>query len=347
MTINLNNFEAYMLDYLEGNLDPLLSAELMAFLAENPAFEKYLPEYDSRISFSGTHGYPLKNNLKKDFADIPEITPENFDEFCIAACEGLLGDRDMARISVYIAHYRERQNNLDLFRKLKLQPDFAVVYTRKSQLKKSIAQHQKLRYLYLTVGLAASMALLIMLAVRKQPATDYRVTLPVIKAGSENTLHPVSSDHPDRIIAAKKASAPVDNNPSRQASKNASLALVELLVPGREGTTLNSLEPITKTILISIPEPRTVEDPLIITHPGHPVLAKTEAGKQSDSFTDSFLGSLIAKVNFWKTAKTAIQGFNYLTEAQLSIDKTTDENGRLTRLQVGMENYAISGNKIK
>jgi hypothetical protein len=347
MTINLNNFEAYMLDYLEGNLDPLLSAELMAFLAENPAFEKYLPEYDSSISVSGTHEYPQKNNLKKDFADIPEITPENFDEFCIAACEGLLSDRDMARISAYIAHNRERQNNLDLFRKLKLQPDLAVVYSRKSQLKKSIAQPQKLRYLYFAVGLAASIALLIMLAVRKQPAASYRVTLPVITAGSENTLPAVSSDHSDKVIAVKKASAPVDKEPLRQAPKNNSLALIELPVPGREGITLNSLEPIAKTILISIPEPRPVEDPLIITHPGQPVLAKTETGKQSDSFSDSFLGTLIAKVNFWKTAKTAIQGFNYLTEAQLSINKTTDENGRLTGLQVGMENYAISGNKIK
>jgi len=66
MTVNKNNFEEYMLDYLEGNLDPLLAADLMAFLAENPEYEKYLPEYDPNFSLAGSCEYPQKNLLKKN-----------------------------------------------------------------------------------------------------------------------------------------------------------------------------------------------------------------------------------------------------------------------------------------
>src|SRR5512145_2917276 len=128
MTINRNNFEAYLLDYIEGNLDPLLSADLMAFLAENPEFEKYLPDYDSTISLSGTHEYTRKNFLKKDFADVPELTPQNFEEFCIAACEGLLSDADMNRLTTFIDGNQERQQTLDLYRNLKLHPDTTVIF---------------------------------------------------------------------------------------------------------------------------------------------------------------------------------------------------------------------------
>ena len=72
MTINRNNFEAYLLDYLEGNLNPLLTADLMAFLAENPEFEKYIPDYDSSLSLSAMQPYPQKNQLKKELSDLRE-----------------------------------------------------------------------------------------------------------------------------------------------------------------------------------------------------------------------------------------------------------------------------------
>ncbi|HEX2394613.1 MAG TPA: hypothetical protein VHI78_04665, partial [Bacteroidales bacterium] len=61
MTINRNNFEEYLLDYLEGNLDPLLTAELMAFIAENPRYEKFVPEGGLQSLISGDDRFPAKN----------------------------------------------------------------------------------------------------------------------------------------------------------------------------------------------------------------------------------------------------------------------------------------------
>jgi hypothetical protein len=117
----------------------------------------------------------------------------------------------------------------------------------------------------------------------------------------------------------------------------------------QESLTLTALEPITVTYIASITEPPGIKSQLFQTSQGlnQSSSANPKTEKLPDSFADSFIGSLIAKVDFWKTAKTAIQGFDYLTEAQLSIDKTTDENGKLTGFVVEMESYAISGNKIK
>jgi hypothetical protein len=45
-------------------------------------------------------------------------------------------------------------------------------------------------------------------------------------------------------------------------------------------------------------------------------------------------------VDIWKTAKTAIEGFNQLTESQLSISKVYDENGHASML-LSTESYSI------
>jgi hypothetical protein len=339
MTINRNNFEAYMLDYLEGNLDPLLTADLMAFLAENPEFEKYLPDYDGSISLSDTHEYTQKNLLKRNFADIPELTPHNFDEFCIGACEGLLDESDMNRLSDFISQHPDKQNDLDLYRKIKLQPDTSVIFAGKSKLKKPYATSYKLRYLYYAIGVAASLALLIMLIVRKPGGMVY----------TETPLQPVSSVSLDEVIPLKQAEVTMNITQLRHAFIRSTPVAEEQTESDQESLTLTALEPITVTYIASITEPPGIKSQLFQTSQGlnQSSSANPKTEKLPDSFADSFIGSLIAKVDFWKTAKTAIQGFDYLTEAQLSIDKTTDENGKLTGFVVEMESYAISGNKIK
>ena len=104
MTINRLNYEEYLADYLDGNLDPVLSAELMVFLSENPDLERQYRDLES-----GSHSMPAetlqcphKESLKKDFPDVEAIRESNVDEFCIAAIEGLLKDEDRQRLLHYI-----------------------------------------------------------------------------------------------------------------------------------------------------------------------------------------------------------------------------------------------------
>jgi hypothetical protein len=350
MTINRNNFEAYMLDYLEGNLDPLLTADLMAFLTENPAYEKYLPDYDSTISLSDTQHYAEKHLLKKGFSNLPGVTPGNFDEFCIAACEGFLDNRDMKRLSDFITQYPDKQHDLDLYRMIKLQPDTSVLFNGKSKLKKSIALPIKPRYLYYALGIAASLTLLVMLAVKKPAGTVYTETSPAKKGASENTIQSVPLASSDKAIPVKQVKPALNTKQSHQTIINSSpVAGEQSKSSGRESMFLVTLEPITASTITSIIEPPRITSPLFKTGYGlnQSVSANSETVKLPDSFANSFIGSLINKVDFWKTAKTAVQGFNYLTEAQLSIDETLDENGKLTNLLIGMESYAISGNTIK
>ncbi len=346
MTINRNNFEAYLLDYLEGNLDPLLTADLMAFLAENPEFEKYIPDYDTRISLSDTQFYNQKSQLKKDFPDLPEVTAGNFDEFCVAACEGLLVENDLTRLSEYVTLHPERQRDLELYRKTKLQPDMAIQYTGKNRLKKKQGS-AKLRYLYYAMGIAASISLLFLLVFREPAGTIYTETVPVNSGRIEQV-----DQQPDVLPAPSETSQPSSGTPGREPQQKPLISMNPETAPAGEIREISPdlpalarLEPVSDMKVFSSVQPPPVRDHLAKT-----AVTSMNAIQNriftSNTFADTRMGNLLSRIDFWKTAKTAISGFNYLTEANISVDRITDESGNLTSLLIQSDSYRITG-KIK
>ncbi len=63
--INLNNYEAYLLDYVEQNLSPDLVAELMLFLEQNPEAKTELEAFENVFLNIDSHKFDQKENLRK------------------------------------------------------------------------------------------------------------------------------------------------------------------------------------------------------------------------------------------------------------------------------------------
>jgi hypothetical protein len=107
----------------------------------------------------------------------------------------------------------------------------------------------------------------------------------------------------------------------------------------REDTQLAALEPIAPELTVA-----RHRQEMLLPKTNH-VLSDPELPRKRTRpewiDSESLLGNLISRVNLWKTAETAIDGFNYLTEAQLSIAKTTDENGNTMGLVLNTESYSI------
>jgi hypothetical protein len=347
MTIHQGNIEAYLLDYLEGNLDPLLTAELMAFMAENPGYEKWLPEYDGRLCVTDGTSFEHKFSLKKDFGDIPEINPENFEEFCIASMEGLLQAGDESRLQDYLALQPEKQSEYSLFHRLKLEADTSLTYPGKARLKKPVRRVVPLRFIYYALGAAASVALMLLLTSRKPPVRNYSVALP---ARSGTVTRESQSSLPGKTLEVspgvqarkirKSSRTPETPGPADTAAVSRETTMSGILP-------LASLQPIRE---ISLASGQQVPGMSVIKRRNAPASEKKNASAFSQETEPSplqFLSSAIKKLNFWKAAETAVTGFNYLTESQLSLSKTTDENGKLTRLGISTEQFIISGNKTK
>lgn len=332
MTIHKGNIEAYLLDYLEGNLDALLTAELMAFLSENPEYEKWIPEYDGHICLQSGPVFEAKFSLKKDFKDVPQIGTNNFDEFCIAASEGLLEEKDRSRLDEYLSLHPEKQLDFEVYGKLSLQPDYLLVYPDKKSLKKREKALIPVRFLYYATGIAASVALLLLLVQRKpaekiiseKPAIE--IEIPFVKEKGPAAPVPVEIQKKN-----EPASEPADIISPAEKSVYAPLA---------------SIEPVK---IKSLPLQKTTIEIQRIRHPAETPLSPEpqEMAMAPEKTPIRILGSAVKKLNLWKAAETAVSGFNYLTENRLSLVKTTDENGRFSSLSLESEDYYISGNKVK
>jgi hypothetical protein len=328
MTINRNNFEAYLLDYIEGNLDPVYSAELMAFLAENPEFENYLPENELKKLNTGSHLFENKSLLKKDFQDIRQINPANFDEFCIASVEGLLDPNQEKRLHNYINMNPELENDLDTYRNMKLTPDYSVVFENKHSLKKQGGIIVPVRFLYLAVSIAAAIIFIIWLFpdgrhTGQPTAKVNELVIPIPQKTTGKKIKTTVRTLSAPLVKTAGTMAPSDENDGPDEEPFIF-----------EEITLASLEPLRGNVTdgSELPLPELSSSP-----------KKQPARNMWNDIVNSenMLQAIVSHIDFWKTAEKAISGINYLTESQLSFTKTNEG------LQVNTESYSIEGSKVK
>lgn len=337
MTIDKHNIEACLLDYSEGRLDPVQTAELMAFLAENPEYEVFLPDSDPIVTTGGDLHFENSARLKKDFQDVQEVNAANFDEFCIAASEGLLSYGDLNRLEDWLQRHPEKRHDYLLYRKLKLQPDTSVVFAGKASLKKGTGRVLSLRYSIVLLGIAASLALFLLL---------YHPSAPKQAPGMASAERPAPEVREKVLQPVEKNEVPPE--PAfRQSVKEPVIIPAE--PPRRavsEPLTRQSIRETLIPIAVSAPEP-------MIRNGYHEVpdhlqqLASAQPGKDRESIFPPKITALFRKLDLWKAAESAVSGFNYLTESQVSISRTLDENGQGVGLALGTEQFVIRGNKVK
>ncbi len=84
--ITRDNYEIYMIDYLDGNLSGEVKQQLMQFLQKNPDLKEELELIQDTPLPVSNETFEQKDILKKKLEDEP-VSNENIDEWCIAAIE--------------------------------------------------------------------------------------------------------------------------------------------------------------------------------------------------------------------------------------------------------------------
>ncbi|MES2287494.1 MAG: hypothetical protein V4547_17500 [Bacteroidota bacterium] len=132
MNINKNNYEAYFLDYHEGNLTPVQVADLLFFVEQHPEIKE---EFENFESFSledfSSIEFENKSSLKK------EITLDNKEEYFIRAVENELNISEIALLNNFLKQHPQFLVDLELFQKTKLSLDTSLVFEYKNGLKRS------------------------------------------------------------------------------------------------------------------------------------------------------------------------------------------------------------------
>lgn len=162
MEINRHNYEAYLLDQLEGNLSVEDQQKLHDFLLLNPDCISELSELEPWTLESEKVNYAYSQSLKKEFPDHASIlTDGNFDMFSIARKEGDLSDDQIAAHQNMVDADDSIAQLWEQWQKTSLVPE-TLIFEGKDQL---IRRHRSgIRVIMLAViSTAAALALLFVL----------------------------------------------------------------------------------------------------------------------------------------------------------------------------------------
>ena len=132
--ISVFNYEAYYLDYLEGNLDEADTALLMAFLKAHPECileDAELPIFEERDEVV----YGAKSDLKM-IEGVETITLGNYRDFMIMATEGILSEHKSLELTSFISG-NGLEKEMKQFEAVYFAPNTSVVFSDKAALKQT------------------------------------------------------------------------------------------------------------------------------------------------------------------------------------------------------------------
>jgi hypothetical protein len=352
MNITRENYEAYIIDYLDGKLNPVQSAELMNFLSQNPDLEEEFNEFEN-IKINSSKDMKLnKDALKRNFSDIEQINDENFDEFCVANFEGDLNNQNEIRLKEYLKKHPEKQKDFNLFSKIYLSPDYSIRYPGKNDIKKISPFIRRKNLLMYATSVAAAILVLILLVY--MPGKD-RGRISEIQVADNITEENISSQQEyennvevaEKMITKEKKYIVLENIKNNQITEKKSVNLPrDKNNKYKEREIPEYLTPISPQIIARVENADLMMYEDINTtgnlYANKYLLDKTAEKDEETERYISIYGINISKIDIWRLAEAGIKGFNYLTESELLLSKKMSKDGEVVAFALNSETFSIS-----
>ena len=215
MKINQNNYEQYFIDYLDGNLDPHLIPEFMAFLAQNPKLADELYEIEDNQGVAcqpETVTFHYKESLKKNQDSQTDAILQDFEELCIAKMEGDLNNKQSSGFNIMIRNNPVKGKIYHRFTQTILKPDYNVVFPGKYILKKSITKELTIRTIIPYAAIAALFVLIFSIYFLLKEKSGIKPVNMASTGQTEKHITGMSQGSNDTIIRLTESSIKKDNN---------------------------------------------------------------------------------------------------------------------------------------
>ena len=159
MKINRHNYEAYLLDLLEGNLSVEDQQQVHNFLLLNPDCARELMEIEPWVLEEKKVSFQNRQLLKKEFPNHASVLSDlNFDLFSIARMEGDLSEKQEEDHQSTVAIDEKRSTLWSQWQQTRLVPE-TVKFKGKGQLLRKNGTRNRVIWISL-ISAAASLALL-------------------------------------------------------------------------------------------------------------------------------------------------------------------------------------------
>jgi len=378
--INLDNYGAFYIDYIEGRLDPLGTAELLLFFEQNPQLKEeafqisgiYLkPEPGIAFGFSESLIQPADT-------DAAYLNTENYDHYFIAANEGDLSVKGLKAVESFILQHPELRNEYNLYNAARLKPDLRLKLGSKSKLRKPVGAG--IRRLIYYGAAAATIFILISVYLRLEPVSD--TTLVNTIGGTEKTgqitpdlpiSKPAGSDtQPNSKTVPVKKKVPVKKSVKNTSNENTGSAPA-----ARDDRSINKMKPrlilnttaqtfvnlprslysgiyddisLSQEIMLAALENQQTDQNAYEVYDEMESMAKFKTGRRMGSLFRS--GAQIASqipenLNGWMLADLGISGMNLLTDNELKLQRSINPEGKAEniRLTEGGQSYSLRRNR--
>lgn len=137
MKINKDNYEAYFLDYHEGQLSPEMTEEVLMFVDQNPDLKVVFDEFEMVTLVTDPNiVFEKKSSLKKNqvFAT-SQVNELNYEEYLISETEGILTAEQQAALDEFISINPQFEKDRRLYALTHLPVEDNIVFEAKESLK--------------------------------------------------------------------------------------------------------------------------------------------------------------------------------------------------------------------
>lgn len=340
-TINIDNYELFFVDYLEGNLSLADETMLLAFLEENPFINEEFKVFLNSKLEPQSFEFNNKENLKKPAFSKNDITNE-FDYLCIASIENDITSNEQINLNSLVESVNENRNTLSFFLRTKLNPNTEIVYAHKSNLKRHTVFGISHRMVKFVSGVAAGLLLLfgsysVVKLTQVEQNLQVAITSP-IEIPTQGNL-PTNADEPKVMITNKNNSFITKRRSRAKIEKTSKPDVIDSMSVNVNGKKLTNeagsfIKPID-LVALSIPRVEINQfDILVINkHEKSDIVSSTELVAQRSSTKE---------VGILEIAQMGINKLANYTESELSLKAKKNAEGKITRISFESSLFAIS-----
>ncbi len=158
MRIDRSNYEIWLVDWLDGNLNDLQVEQLFIFLDENPDLKEEFKDIGTTKLIPSGRSFPHKEILKKSAAD---LSLSQFEDLSVAFLENDLSSEQKEEIAEIIEKDEVKKKSFELIQKTRLAPP-DLNYKNKNQLYRRTTAQKIIRLSVIGLSAAAAVTLVIM-----------------------------------------------------------------------------------------------------------------------------------------------------------------------------------------
>ena len=346
MEISRQNYEQYLVDYLDGKLNDEEVCVLMSFLDFNPGLKEEFADIEKMCLAPDGTIFSNKANLLKSESDLSEAAIlKDFDMYCISSMENDIDDEDEKILQDIIWDDPDREDTYMLYQSTRLLPDESILYPAKARLKKRFIP---IPYRIILPAAAAVAALLIILQVftGKDPE-DYNVMQTIQSPETSNDNKEISSP------LTKAAQSP-DETPSltREEKSNGISPVNEGAILGKgshmaDGSIIEAESNTSRErIQLARIESKSVPQLSRSNANSEEILSTYLTLRQTTNLPENSDSAEISgdnpKLSLWILADASVRGLNSVSEDEYHLDREKDKNGKTRRITFDSPVFGIS-----